>query len=122
VANEVKLSATLKLTENSDKVFVVKADAEHSDKTSVRKNTNLVSGNNLYNGPFQIVVGCFAVEGNAHKLIKQLHDKNIEAGISGQNARGLYIVSVAGFTSENLARAKLNRVQQVFPAAWILVR
>ena len=101
---------------------MIKPDAAHSDKTSVIKNTALISGNNLYNGPFQIVVGCFAIEGNAHKLIKQLHDKNIEAGISGQNARGLYVVSLAGFTSENLARTKLNQVKQNFPSSWIMVR
>ena len=120
--SEVKLGATLKLSETSTKVFVVNTDTVHSDKTSVIKTTNLIAGNNLYTGPFQIVVGCFAIEHNAHKLIKQLHNKNIEAGISGQNAKGLYIVSVAGFTSENLARAKLNQVKQNFPSAWILVR
>ena len=86
------------------------------------KSNTVIAGNNLYNGPFQIVVGCFSIEQNAHKLIKQLHDQNIEAGISGQNARGLYIVSVAGFTSENLARTKLNQVKQHYPSAWIMVR
>jgi len=122
ITNEIKLNSTFKLSENSSKVFVVKADTVHSDKTAVIKATNLIVGNTLYNGPFQIVVGCFAVEHNAQKLIKQLQHQNIEAGISGQNAKGLYIVSVAGFTSENLARAKLNQVKQNFPSAWILVR
>ncbi len=122
ITKEVKLNSSFKLSENSSKIFVVKSDTAYSDKTAVIKATNLIAGNNLYGGPFQIVVGCFAIEHNAHKLIKQLHNQNIEAGISGQNAKGLYIVSVAGFTSENLARTKLNQVKQNFPSAWILVR
>ena len=121
ISAELKLNATIKLAENS-KEFVVKSDTVNPDKTSVIKATSLISGNNLYNGAFQIVVGCFAVENNAQKLIKQLHNQNIEAGISGQNAKGLYIVSVAGFTSENLARTKLQQVKQAIPSAWILVR
>ena len=122
MANEVKFNTSFKLSENSSKVFTVATDTVNSDKTSVSKPSNIITGNRLYNGPFQIVVGCFAVEGNAHKLINQLKEKNIEAGISGQNARGLYIVSVAGFTSENLARTKLDQVKQNFPSAWIMVR
>lgn len=121
-ASEVKINAPFKLSENSSKVFVVASKPEHTDRTSVVKSTSPVAGNNLYNGPFQIVVGCFAVEHNARKLIKQLRSKNIEAGISGQNARGLYVVSVAGFTSESLARQKLSQVKQSFPSAWILVK
>jgi hypothetical protein len=121
-SGEVKISGTLKLTENSEKVFVIKADTIDTDKTSVIKNTTLTAGNHSFSGTFQVVVGCFAIEKNAHKLIKQLRGQSIEAGISGQNARGLYIVSVAGFSSENLARTKLNQVKQHFPSAWILVR
>ena len=119
---EVKNSITFKVAENSTRTFIVVADTADSDKTTVIKKTNFTSGNNLYNGSFQIVVGCFAIEKNAHKLIKQLHTKNMEAGISGQNARGLYVVSVAGFNSENLARQKLDQVKQDFPSAWIMVR
>lgn len=118
----VKPGAIIKLSDTSEKTFVVATDKVDSDKTHVVKHTKPVSGNNLYNGPFQIVVGCFAIESNAHKLIKQLQKRNIEAGISGQNAKGLYIVSLAGFTSENLARTKLNEVKKEFPSAWIMVR
>jgi hypothetical protein len=121
-AGEVKNSITFKVAENSTRTFIVVADTANTDKTSVIKNTKLTSGNNLFKGSFQIVVGCFAIEKNAHKLIKQLQTKNIEAGISGQNARGLYVVSVAGFNSESLAREKLNQVKQDFPSAWIMVR
>ncbi|MGZ3904523.1 MAG: HU domain-containing protein [Bacteroidia bacterium] len=121
LADEVKISSSVKLSETSAKVFTVRTDTVNADKTSVIKHT-VVSGNNSFSGTFQIVVGCFAIEKNAHKLIRQLQSQNIDAGISGQNARGLYIVSVAGFSSENLARAKLNQVKQSVPNAWIMVR
>ncbi|MGZ3863935.1 MAG: HU domain-containing protein [Bacteroidia bacterium] len=121
LADEVNISAPVKLSETSTKVFTVRADTVDTDKTSVIKHT-VVSGSNSFRGTFQIVVGCFAIEKNAHKLIKQLQSQNIDAGISGQNARGLYVVSVAGFSSEDLARAKLNQVKQSIPNAWIMVR
>jgi len=121
--NEVKNSGTLKLFENSSKVFVVSSDTVESDKTKVMKPVkNLLTSNSSFAAPFQIVVGCFAVEQNAYKLIRQLEKNNISAGISGRNPRGLYVVSVAGFTTESMARAKLDQVKQQFPSAWILVK
>lgn len=118
---EVKSGITLKISENS-KTFVVSPDTVSIDKTNVKKITHSFSGNVGYNGPFQIVVGCFAIEQNAYKLINQLEKDHIPAGISGRNPRGLYVVSLAGFTSESLARVKLEQVKQRFPAAWILVK
>lgn len=121
LADAVNISSSVKLSETSTKVFTVRTDTVDADKTSVIKHT-VVSGSNSFSGTFQIVVGCFAIEKNAHKLIDQLHAQNIDAGISGQNARGLYVVSVAGFSSENLARQKLSQVKQSVPNAWIMVR
>ncbi len=123
IINETKTSTSFKLSENSAKTFVVKPDTVHSDKTIVIKTKHLVSDNTTsFAGPFQIVVGCFAVENNANRLIKQLKSQHIEASIVGQNPKGLYIVSVAGFTSEILARNKLNGVKQNYPSAWMMVR
>jgi len=116
VTNTVKLSST------SEKTFVVRPDTVHTDKTAVIKSNFNSASIHTFEGPFQIVVGCFAVKQNAQKLIHQLKNQNTEAGISGQNAKGLYVVSVAGFTSESLARAKLNKVKQNFPSAWMMVR
>jgi hypothetical protein len=62
------------------------------------------------------------VKNNANRLIRQLKSQNIEAVISGQNARGLFVVSVGGFSTETEARNRLTRVKQDLPAAWILKR
>jgi hypothetical protein len=121
-ATEVKKGITIKLSENSAKTFVVVSDSVESDKTKVHKTIHITSGTSSFNAPFQIVVGCFAIEKNAEKLIKQLEAKQITAGISGRNAKGLFVVSVAGFTTESMARTKLDQVKQRFPSAWILVK
>jgi len=121
--DEVKKGTTLKFADNSSKVFVVTSDSAETDKTKVIRPVSFKSTSNLnYSGPFQIVVGCFAVEKNAHKLIGQLQKDSVAAGISGRNPNGLYVVSVAGFTTESLARAKLQQVKLKFPSAWILVK
>lgn len=120
VAGEIKNNITLKAAENS-RVFVI-AETVNIDKTKVIKPIRSFSGNSEFNSPFQIVVGCFAVEGNAHKLIHQLAKDGIPAGISGRNPRGLYVVSLAGFTTESLARVKLDQAKLRFPSAWILVK
>ncbi len=120
---EVKNSLTLKLADNSAKIYVVTSDTIHADKTTVIKPVkHIETGNKNYNSPFQIVVGCFAIEQNAYKLIHQLEKEHITSGISGKTPKGLNIVSVAGFTTESMARAKLEQVRQKFPSAWILVK
>lgn len=111
----------LSVPEISSRTFFIAPDTVNTDKTRVHKITDF-SGTNNYNAPFQIVVGCFAVESNADKLIRQLQHEGVVAGISGQNAKGLYVVSIAGFTTESMARTKLQQVKQRFPAAWILVK
>jgi hypothetical protein len=120
---ELKNSLTLKLANNSSKVFVIASDTIEIDKTKVIKSVNhFQTGNANFNSPFQIVVGCFAIEQNAYKLIHQLEKENITSGISGKTAKGLNIVSVAGFSTESMARTKLQQVRQKFPSAWILVK
>lgn len=119
---EIKKGLTLKLSENSSRTFVVASDTMETDKTKVHKIVHIASNTSTRNAPFQVVVGCFAIEKNAEKLIAQLDKEQISSAISGRNARGLYVVSVAGFTTESLARTKLEQVKQRFPSAWILVK
>lgn len=116
-------TAGLKALENSSKIFVVSSDTVNADKTKVIKAIKRnINNHGDFSGPFQVVVGCFAVEGNAHKLIDQLKNEGLEAGISGRNPRGLYVVSVAGFSTESLAREKLRQVKTRVPNAWIMIR
>lgn len=117
----VRNNSTVKLPEPAARTFVVVSDTVEADKTKVFKPRKAVV-DRAFDAPFQVVVGCFAVEGNARRLIDQLEKENIPAGIAGRNARGLYVVSVAGFTTESLARIKLGQVKERFPSAWILVK
>lgn len=118
----IQQNTVVRLSENSGRTFIVVSDTAESDKTRVSRPVKNISSGNNFNAPFQIVVGCFAVEENANRLIRQLHEEHVPAGISGRNARGLYIVSIAGFTTESMARTKLEQVKHRFPAAWILLK
>ena len=75
-----------------------------------------------YKQPYQIVVGCFAVKQNAYKLINQLEQQNLPASIAGQNAKNLYVVSVAGFDDEAVARKKLIQIKEQYTSAWLFKR
>jgi len=99
---------------------VVTPDTVSVDKTAVIKSTEMIS--DWYKQPFQIVVGCFAVKQNAYKLINQLEQQNLQASIAGQNAKNLYVVSVAGYADENSARKKLLQIKEQYHSAWLFKR
>ena len=99
---------------------VVTPDTVSVDKTAVIKSTEVVS--EWYKQPYQVVVGCFAVKQNAYKLINQLEQQNLQASIAGQNAKNLYVVSVAGFADEASARKKLLQIKEQYQSAWLFKR
>ena len=99
---------------------VVAPDTVSVDKTAVVKSTEMIS--DWYKQPYQIVVGCFAVKQNAYKLINQLEQQNLPASIAGQNAKNLYVVSVAGFADEASARKKLLQIKEQYHSAWLFKR
>jgi hypothetical protein len=76
--------------------------------------TQHVSGN------YQVVVGCFKDETNAKRLVETLHARSINAGITGTNANGLYVVSVGGFDTRDSANVLLQGIRENFPAAWLM--
>lgn len=114
--------ATFKFSENGNVLVASINDSiAKIDKTTVIKPLYVSSKNtNSYDGKYQIVVGCFGVEKNADKLVKELHSKNISAGISGINNKGLHIVSCGGFNSKNEATNLLSSVKSDFPNAWVM--
>ena len=92
-----------------------------TDKTTVIKRLYAASKNtHLYDGKYQVVVGCFGVEKNANKLIKELQSKNMNAGISGINNKGLHIVSCGGFNAKEDAANLLATIKGNFPNAWVM--
>jgi hypothetical protein len=112
VAKIEKEAVVIKPTVTPDTVSV--------DKTSVVKATEVIS--EWYKQPYQIVVGCFAVKQNAYKLINQLEQQNLQASIAGQNAKNLYVVSVAGYADESSARKKLLQIKEQYTSAWLFKR
>jgi nucleoid DNA-binding protein len=97
------------------------ADTVSIDKTGVAKKTEATI-TAWYKQPYQIVVGCFAVKQNAYKLINKLGQQNLQASIAGQNAKDLYVVSVAGFADEPSARKKLLQIKEQYTSAWLFKR
>ncbi len=75
-----------------------------------------------FDGNFQVVVGCFGVEANAHKLVKDLVSNHIDAGISGLNAKGLHVVSCGGFSTMEEATALLSSIKNQYPNSWVMAR
>lgn len=91
------------------------------DKTSVSK-PHVVSHSTQFDGKYQVVVGCFGVESNADKLVKELSGQNIPAGISGTNAKGLHIVSCGGFENKEDAAGLLATIKANYPNAWVMTK
>ncbi|MCF8424002.1 MAG: SPOR domain-containing protein [Bacteroidia bacterium] len=116
--------ATFKLSENGNVLVASINDSiSMADKTAIVKPLNTEKKHNLaFNKKYQIVVGCFGIEENAHNLIKNLASKNINAGISGINNKGLHVVSCASFDSKEEANASLISIKNDLPSAWIMAK
>jgi nucleoid DNA-binding protein len=111
--------------ENSDKIIIASV-SEKTIETSVKTITKKEQTNNAsflnFEAPFQVVIGCFSVEENANRLIRELQKNNIKAAISGTNTKGLHVVSCGGFLSKDQAVEKLQEVKNDFPSAWIMAK
>ncbi|MCD6019128.1 MAG: hypothetical protein K0S53_2249 [Bacteroidetes bacterium] len=116
--------ATFKLSENGNVLVAsVNDSVAKTDKTNVVKPLYASSKNpTSFDAKYQVVVGCFGVEDNANKLVKELRSKNINAGISGVNHKGLHVVSCGGFNAKDEATQLLAAVKNDFPNAWVMVK
>ena len=113
--------ATFKLSENGHVLVASINDSiAKADKTTVVKAYAISKTNNSFDGKYQVVVGCFGVEENANKLVNELRSKNISAGISGVNKKGLHIVSCGGFNAKEDASSLLTLIRPSFPNAWVM--
>ncbi|MES2762919.1 MAG: SPOR domain-containing protein [Bacteroidota bacterium] len=115
--------ATFKLSENGNVLVAnINDTIAHTDKTTVFKHIAHVSHDRSYDGKFQVVVGCFGVEENAEKLVKELRSKHINAAISGVNSKGLHVVSCGGFNTKEDAANLLSGIKADLPNAWIMIK
>lgn len=101
-------------------VFVNVSDTVAADKTVVKKVLHHVVKNNNSTGKYKIVVGCFSVEENAQRLVNTLHDRNINASITGKNKNGLHVVSAGSTNNVDEARMLLQTIRQNYPSAWMM--
>lgn len=114
--------ATFKLSESGTILVAnINDTIAKTDKTIVIKPLYVsAKTNRIYDGKFQVVLGCFGVAENAEKLVKELQVKNVTAGISGVNNKGLHIVSCGGFNSKQEATDLLASIKTDFPNAWVM--
>lgn len=73
-------------------------------------------------GKFQVVLGCFGVKENAERLVNELRAAQVNAGISGVNAKGLHVVSCGSFNSKQEAVNVLDSIRRRYPNAWIMAQ
>jgi hypothetical protein len=69
---------------------------------------------------YQIIIGCFAVESNAKKLVKSVTKQHKSAFTAGKNKKGLHVVSAGSSNNHETAINLLKAIQEEYPNAWIL--
>jgi hypothetical protein len=113
---------------NSEGIAVIDINTNKSIAVNVNENAGSAkeevhhvakTRNYKYAGKFQIVLGCFNEKNNAEKMIRKLKRDNVKAGISGINARGMHVVSCAGFETKDSALTFLQEIKANFPNAWV---
>lgn len=115
-------SETKSYISNANGIAVI----ELNNKTvAVNLNANSVptmettASSNFAHGKFQIVLGCFSLKNNAEKMVKKLKRDQVNAVIAGTNAKGMHVVSCAGFNSKEEAQNYLSGIKTTYPTAWI---
>jgi len=106
---EINSNKSIAVSMNEEAATTIKKHAHHHIKVS----------NHKYAGKFQIVLGCFVERNNADKMVRKLQGENVNAGIAGVNAKGMHVVSCAGFDSKDSAITFLQQIKANFPNAWI---
>ena len=103
--------------ENSKKIAVKAFDTKfnlHAANTSgLKRSTSVVSGK------FEVVLGCFTVLENAKRMIHKLSKQKVNAEVTGQNNKGMYVVSNGGYSTKDEAINRLQQLKDRFPNAWI---
>ncbi|MBL7920524.1 MAG: SPOR domain-containing protein [Bacteroidia bacterium] len=109
--------ATVEVDNNLIAVKVIESTNTADVKYVSRPVTDKFYKHNKNN--FEVVLGCFSVLDNAKRMIKKLKRKNINAVISEQNAKGMYVVSNGDFTNKEEAMTRLEQIDSVCPNAWV---
>jgi hypothetical protein len=110
--------ATFKLSEYGN-VLVASERNDFEVLTTNDANYSVIhSKSSEYN--FQVVVGCFGIEENAQKLVRELKSQQLDGYISGLNKKGLHVVSCGKFNNKEKANLMLSSIRANYPNAWIM--
>jgi hypothetical protein len=109
--------ATIEIENNKTIAVKVIESTENSIAVKDSYTSRKVFKTNASN--FEVVLGCFSVLDNAERMLNKLKRKNINATISGQNAKGMYVVSNGDFETKEQAIAKLDEIKDACPNAWV---
>lgn len=71
------------------------------------------------NARYEIVLGCFSIEGNAEKLVRRLKRQGISSEISIHLHRGMHVVIMKQLGTRSEALQLLPQAQSVVKGAWI---
>lgn len=103
---------------DNNKTIAVKAIESIAESTSVTSsNVKRTRRSGIKN--YEVVLGCFSILNNANNMVKKLQAGNVEAIVSGQNEKGLYVVSSGGFETKDEAIVELTQLKNTYPNAWI---
>jgi len=112
--------ATFKLSEYGN-VFVASESNNFENLVEHHaNNSHKTSHNTSYKFNFQVVVGCFSIQENAQKLVKELKTQHLDGYVSGINKKGLHVVSCGKFNSKEEANSLLSSIRTNYPNAWIM--
>ncbi|MBA2612551.1 MAG: SPOR domain-containing protein [Bacteroidetes bacterium] len=107
--------ATLEIENN--KTIAVKVLESTTTSPLINNSTHKLFRHNRHN--FEVVLGCFSILDNAKRMLKKLKHQNINASISEQNERGMYVVSNGDFETKEQAISKLEEISNACPNAWV---
>jgi hypothetical protein len=109
--------ATMDIENNRS--IAVRATANELARASSKPLKSLPKNYTAATNKFEVVVGCFAVAGNADRMVNRLSNQKIKAFVSGKNAKGMYVVSNGSFSTKEEAIQKLLAIKNSVPNAWI---
>jgi hypothetical protein len=109
--------ATIEIDNNKTIAVKVKESTSNSMVINDMHTKYKVFSHNSSN--FEVVLGCFSVLDNAERMLEKLKRKNINAMISEQNSKGMYVVSNGDFSNKEQAIAKLEEIKDACPNAWV---
>lgn len=81
---------------------------------------DVVGGDDIVLKTFNVVIGSFRSESNAHNLQSQM--RPAYNPIVVVNEKGMFRVILASYDSYNETRSKVDAIKNQFPDAWVLIQ